>query len=501
MHERRRYRAPLATYEQSQQNGSTRLLEGQALSTTGDIYVDKQPLDRREGAYRVTEAHSVTRNAQFVASLRSTVTPAKWATWFSSVRLELGEDALAVVAPSAFHLHWLQDHYTELIESLAADHLGPDVVVRYTVDEPQSSDQAPEAASHPAPSATAVGKPTSTSRAEGKYVFDTYVVGQSNRLALAAAMAVADKPGEHYNPLFLYGGAGLGKTHLLHAIGHYARTHQPSTSVRYINSENFFNEFVDGIRRKRMDAFKQRYRTIDLLLLDDVQFFQGKEQVLEEVFHTFNTLYDLHRQIVLSCDRPPRDLGIEERLRSRFQWGLLADIGPPDVETRLAILRRNAEYAPTPVPASVLEFIAHHVTDNIRELEGALTRVTAYAALTNQPITLDLAKDQLRDLIPATTGRPPTGHEIVAIAAASYGFSVADLQGPSRRGPVVEARHTAMYLCRSHTDLSLPKIGKLFGGRDHSTVSHAIDKMGKMIKSDPEVAGTFARLSEQLWAT
>ena len=448
----------------------------------------------------MAEAHSVTRNAQFVANLRSIVAPGKWTTWFSAVRLELSDHALQVVAPSDFHLHWLQDHYKELIESLASDHLGPEVVVRYVVDEPPSPEPAPDAAPSAAPAARTETRLAAATRFERKYVFDTYVMGQSNRLALAAAMAVADKPGQYYNPLFIYGGAGLGKTHLLHAIGHHARTYRPSTSVRYINSENFFNEFVDGIRRKRMDAFKQRYRTIDLLLLDDVQFFQGKEQILEEVFHTFNTLYDLDRQIVLSCDRPPKDLGIEDRLRSRFQWGLLADISPPDVETRLAILQRNAEYAPTPVPAKVLDFIAHHFTDNIRELEGALTRVTAYAALTNQPITLDLARDQLRDLIPANPGRPPTGPEILAMAAASYGFSVADLQGPSRRGPVVLARHTAMYLCRSLTDLSLPKIGKLFGGRDHSTVSHAIDKIGKLIHSDPEVARTVTRLSEKLCA-
>ncbi|MDE0288059.1 MAG: chromosomal replication initiator protein DnaA [bacterium] len=452
----------------------------------------------------MTEAHSVTGNARFVANLRSIVAPSKWTTWFSAVRMEFTDETLQVVAPSDFHLHWLQDHYREVIESLAADHLGPEVIVHYAVDEPAPPAPPPD---DPAPAVptdstdpAAAATPTSTSRFERKYVFDTYVVGQSNRLARAAAMAVADKPGEHYNPLFIYGGAGLGKTHLLHAIGHHARTHRPSASVRYINSENFFNEFVDGIRRKRMDAFKQRYRSIDLLLLDDVQFFQGKEQVLEEVFHTFNTLYDLDRQIVLSCDRPPKDLGIEDRLRSRFQWGLLADIGPPDVETRLAILQRNAEYAPTPVPGMVLEFIAQHVTDNIRELEGALTRVTAYAALTNQPITLDLAKDQLRDLIPATPGRPPTGPEILAMTAATHGFSVGDLQGPSRRGPVVLARHSAMYLCRTLTDLSLPKIGKLFGGRDHSTVSHAIDKIGKLITSDPETARMIARLSEKLCA-
>ena len=452
----------------------------------------------------MAEAQFVTHDDQFITDLRSIVPPTKWATWFSAVHLELGEDTLRVIAPSDFHILWLREHYQALIESLAADHLGPDVSVQYLVEDPPSvtatapRDWPPAAAAPPPEPPSQVAEPAYAPRFLRKYVFDNFVVGQSNRLAVAAAMAVSEKPGEYYNPLFIYGGAGLGKTHLLHATGHHTRTNRPSAAVRYITSENFFNEFVNCIRRKRMDAFKHRYRTIDLLLLDDIQFFQGKEQILEEVFHTFNALYELDKQMVLSCDRPPKDLGIEERLRSRFQWGLLTDIGPPDVETRLAILRRNADFAPTPVPEDVLEFIARHVTDNIRELEGALTRVTAYAALTDQSITLDLAQSELRDLIPTTAGRPPTGPEILALAALSYGFSVTDLQGPSRRQPLVMARQIGMYLCRHLTDLSLPKIGKLFGGRDHTTVMHAVSKITKLLPSDPELARQVSRLSKTL---
>ena len=455
----------------------------------------------------MAEAHRVTRNDQFVDDLRAVVPSAKWSTWFSAVRLELSDESLVVTAPSDFHIRWLRDHYQDLIASLASDYLGPAVPVEYVLD-PSSSLAEPAPLGplgadddlSPEPTASIQG-PVITSHFLQRYVFDTFVVGQSNRLALAAAQAVSEKPGKYYNPLFIYGGAGLGKTHLLHAIGHQAHLNTPSASVRYINSESFFNEFVDCIRRKRMDSFKHRYRTIDLLLLDDIQFFQGKEQILEEVFHTFNTLYELEKQIVLSCDRPPKDLGIEERLRSRFQWGLLTDIGPPDVETRLAILRRNAGYAPKPIPEDVLEFIARHITDNIRELEGALTRVTAYAALTNQPITLDLAQSQLSDLIPATAGRPPTGKEILALVAISHGFSIKELEGPSRRQPLVMARQIGMYLCRHLTDLSLPKIGKLFGGRDHTTVIHGVTKITKLLLTDQELAADVSGLSETLWST
>ncbi len=457
----------------------------------------------------MVEADTVAHNAEFLKNnLRSIVPPGRWVRWFSEVGLEIEKHTLRVVLPSDFHLQWVQSRYRDLIESLAFDHLGDGVVVEYTVGTPTLMDSSAPAAlpasptdAHPRPAGPSPDATAGdSSRFEWKYRFDMFVAGPSNELALASAKAVSEYPGQQYNPLFLFGRAGLGKTHLLHAIGHRIHSLRPDSAVRYTNSENFFNEFINGIRRKQMDLFKQRYRSIDVLLLDDIQFFEGKEQVLEEVFHTFNTLHDLDKQIVLSCDRPAKDLGMEDRLISRIQWGLVADLHPPPVETRLAILRRNAEYAPSPVPPEVIDLIAHHITDNIRELEGALTRVTAYAGFTNQPITLDLARDQLRDLIPTTSGRPPTGPEIVALTAASYGLSVSDLEGPSRRGPTVKARHVAMYLCRSLTDLSLQKIGKLFGGRDHSTASHAVNKVTKLMQSDPAMARRITQLREELGA-
>lgn len=455
----------------------------------------------------MAEPQRVTRRAELIASLRSNLSPSKWSTWFTGVRIELTEQTLDVVAPTDFHSHWLQDHYQGLIGSLACDYLGSDVTVRYLTASPPLEDPDVPPTHVPAPPEHSI-QPSAPgnsfeqgSRYLDKYVFDNFIVGPSNRLALAAAMAVAEKPGQHYNPLFLYGGAGLGKTHLLYAIGHRALATRPDTSIRCISSETFFNDFVEGIRRKRMDDFKHRFRTVDLLLLDDVQFFQGKEQVLEELFHTFNALHQFDKQIVLTCDRPPKDLGIEERLRSRFQWGLLADIGPPEVETRLAILRRHAGYAPKQVPDAVLDFIAQHITDNIRELEGALTKVTAFAALTEQPITLDLAQEQLADLIPTPSGRPPTAAEIIAVVAASYGVSLTEMAGPSRREPLVTARQIAMYLIRTLTDLSLPKIGKQLGGRDHSTVLHGVNKIIRLVKADPQFAHRITDLSRKLGST
>jgi chromosomal replication initiator protein len=312
-------------------------------------------------------------------------------------------------------------------------------------------------------------------------------------------MAVAEQPGSHYNPLFIYGHAGLGKTHLLHAVGHHRRELAAESVVRYVSSEQFFNEFINGIRRKRMDEFKSRYRTIDVLLLDDVQFFEGKEQILEEFFHTFNSLYEAGKQLVISADRPPKHLStIEDRLRSRFEWGLLTDIQPPDVETRLAILRKNAEFAAAPVPRDVLTFIAELVLDNIRELEGALTRVTAYAALTHEKITLDMAQDVLQDLRPQAESTPLDAQAIITQTARTYGLDEADLVGPSRKQPLARSRQIAMYLCRELTDLSLPKIGARFGGRDHTTVIHAVEKVKSLMKSDKQVYDEVTDLSHQL---
>ena len=410
-----------------------------------------------------------------------------------------------VIAPADLHSNWVRDKHGNLIESMAAKHFGAETGVDYLVadlhnDTPLLFDDDDE------PTQEALPEPLADipigSRSLGKYVFDNFIVGQSNRFSWAAAMAVSEKPGEHYNPLFIYGGAGLGKTHLLHAVGHHTLEMKPRALVRYVTSENFFNEFIDGIRRKRMDEFKARYRTTDVLLLDDVQFFEGKEQILEEFFHTFNSLYESGKQMVISSDRSPKNLStLEDRLRSRFEWGLMTDIQPPDIETRLAILRKNADFAPTPVPEGVLEFIARHVPNNIRELEGALTRVTAFAALTDQAITLEIAHDVLRDLLPSADARPPTGEEILSATAAAFGYSHEDMQGPSRRQPLVLSRQIAMYLCRELTDLSLPKIGKLFGGRDHTTVLHAVDKVTRLLPSDPEVFDMVAELSQTLRKT
>jgi chromosomal replication initiator protein len=414
---------------------------------------------------------------------------------------------LVLEAPSDFHLRWVRDRHLDAIREAAAVTLGRGTAVVLQVRQREMNEPGPIEAARPAPSTEPDAPATADEDALAhpvtvKYTFDNFVVGPSNRFAHAAAMAVAEQPGSHYNPLFLYADAGLGKTHLLHAVGRFRRDLEPRSVVRYVSSEQFFNEFINGIRRKRMDSFKERYRTIDLLLLDDVQFFEGKEQILEEFFHTFNCLYEAGKQLVISSDRHPKHLStLEDRLRSRFEWGLLTDIQPPDVETRLAILRKNAEYAPLSVPSDVLNFIAENVLDNIRELEGALTRVTAYAALTHEIISLEMAREVLRDLSPTGGIRPIDAGEIIERVAVAGGFMRAELLGPSRRQPLARFRQIAMYLCRQHTDLSLPKIGAEFGGRDHTTVLHAVDKIKTLMRSDAHVYQQVASLSQDLRRT
>ncbi|NIA24004.1 MAG: chromosomal replication initiator protein DnaA [Gammaproteobacteria bacterium] len=432
------------------------------------------------------------------SALRARVSPVTWQTWFAHLSYQFADERLRVVAPSEFHVRWVREKHAVVLEEAAQAVFGPGVSVSFSVDTSEDllnvdwEEEEPAAEEKPP-------APRQESFLGAKYTFDNFVVGQSNRFAHAAAMAVAERPGMHYNPLFVYAGAGLGKTHLLRAVGHQYHELNPDSVVRYVTSEGFFNEFIDGIRRKRMDEFKARYRTTNVLLLDDVQFFEGKEQILEEFFHTFNSLYESGKQMVFSCDRHPKHLStLEDRIRSRFEWGLLTDIQPPDVETRLAILRKNADYAPLPVPEEVLHFIAQHVRANIRELEGALTRVTAYAALTDQHISLEIAQDVLQDLTPAGMPRPITADEIIAATAAAYGFAVMDLRSPSRKQPLVRSRQVAMYLCRELTDLSLPKIGALFGGRDHTTVMHAIDRINTLITSDPQIFDKVTALSQQL---
>ena len=343
------------------------------------------------------------------------------------------------------------------------------------------------------------GGRTDQSRLNPKYTFDTFVIGSSNRFAHAAAIAVAEAPAKAYNPLFIYGESGLGKTHLLHGIGHYARTLYTGLRVRYVSSEEFTNDFINSIRDDKAQAFQRRYRDVDVLLIDDIQFLQGKVQTQEEFFHTFNTLHNANKQIVITSDLPPKQLQqFEERMRSRFEWGLITDVQPPDLETRIAILRKKAAQERLSAPPEVLEYIASKIATNIRELEGALIRVTAFASLNRQPVDLALAEIVLKDLIPDSTGPEITSATIMAQTSAYFGLSLEDLCGSSRSRVLVNARQIAMYLCRELTDLSLPKIGQQFGGRDHTTVMHADKKIRALMAERRSVYNQVTELTNRI---
>jgi chromosomal replication initiator protein len=346
---------------------------------------------------------------------------------------------------------------------------------------------------------TQVPEQVELTRLNPKYTFDTFVIGASNRFAHAAAVAVAEAPAKAYNPLFVYGDSGLGKTHLLHAIGHYARHLFPHVKVRYVNSEEFTNDFINSIRDDKAANFQRRYRDVDVLLIDDIQFLQGKVQTQEEFFHTFNTLHNANKQVVITSDVPPKMLsGFESRMRSRFEMGLLTDVQPPDLETRIAILRKKAIQERLSVPDDVLEFIASRISTNIRELEGALIRVTAFASLNRQPVDMSLAEIVLRDLIPDDVASQVTPATIMAQTAAYFGLTLDDLQGQSRSRVLVTARQIAMYLCRELTDLSLPKIGQQFGGRDHTTVMHAEKKIRQLMAERRAIYNQVTELTNRI---
>ncbi len=441
----------------------------------------------------------------FHSRLRDVIGIAKWETWIRPLSVTLDDGALVLEAPNRFNATWVRDNYTHQITEIASSVWAEPHEVSITV---APAPEVPEPVEEPLPRqasfdtaiphGTTNGYPVTTNLV-ARYSFENFVVGQSNRFAHAAAQAVAEQPGRHYNPLFIYASAGLGKTHLLHAVGQHRLELDPSATVRYVTSEAFFNDFINSIRRKRMEDFKDRYRNVNLLLLDDVQFFEGKEQVLEEFFHTFNSLYEAGNQLVISSDRAPRELRtVEDRLRSRFEWGLTTDIQSPDIETRLAILRKNAAGATTPVPGEVLEFIAQNVADNIRELEGALTRVTAFATLTHERVTLDLAASVLRDVVRLQSEEPLTADAIISSVGQYYEISREDLTGSSRRQPLARQRQIAMYVCREHTGLSLPRIGQAFGGRDHTTVMHAVEKIKGLLQTDKDVYDQVTDITQQL---
>ncbi|MEA9985389.1 MULTISPECIES: chromosomal replication initiator protein DnaA [Subtercola] len=336
-------------------------------------------------------------------------------------------------------------------------------------------------------------------RLNPKYSFDNFVIGGSNRFAHAAAVAVAEAPAKAYNPLFIYGDSGLGKTHLLHAIGHYAMSLYPGVRVRYVSSEEFTNDFINSIANNRGAAFHSRYRDIDLLLIDDIQFLQGKAETQEAFFHTFNTLHDHNKQVVITSDLPPKHLtGFEDRMRTRFEWGLITDVQTPDLETRIAILRKKAQSEKLQVPDEILEYMATKVSSNVRELEGTLIRVTAYASLTRNPVDLALVQTVLKDLITLDDDNVIAPVDIIGHTAEYFKLSVDDLYGSSRSQAIATARQIAMYLCRELTSLSLPKIGQLFGGRDHTTVMYANNKIGKLMTEKRSIYNQVTEISTRI---
>ena len=439
--------------------------------------------------------------------IRQEVKDAVWKTWFEGLEpVSVDTSSITVSAPSWIVRDRIDERFAALIEdaltTVTKRNLNINIVVRKSPEADMSLFDVAELDVKPAtkapldhanageplpvsspPSAAPAAVASTSSSLNKRYTFDAFVIGSSNRFAHAAAQRVAESPASSYNPLFIYGDSGLGKTHLLHAIGHYVIENFQSKRVRYVSTETFMNDFVDAIRNNTQMTFKRAYRECDVLLVDDIQFMEGKESLQEEFFHTFNWLYESSKQIVLSSDRHPRSIAtLEDRLRSRFEWGLTTDVQPPELETRLAILRKKAESERIPIPAEVLELIATNVRDNIRELEGALIRVSAYSSLNRQAPTLETATNILSDLLEGNRPRQITPKLILEETSTAFGFSIEDICGPSRRRPLVRARQISMYVFRELTDFSYPAIAREFGGRDHTTVIHAVDKVAGLMK-------------------
>lgn len=416
---------------------------------------------------------------------------------------------LLLSTPNQFAKDFLELRVKSALNEILTNQLGQKINIAVTVDENLEVEQPYEDLSDQTvldvQPKSGTGRdlgnkaPVEQSQLNPRYIFETFVIGASNRFAHAAAVAVAEAPAKAYNPLFIYGESGLGKTHLLHAIGAYAKELYGSVRVRYVSSEEFTNDFINSIRDDKASVFQRRYRDLDVLLVDDIQFLENKERTQEEFFHTFNTLYNANKQIVISSDRPPKQLTtLEDRLRSRFEWGLITDIQPPELETRIAILRKKAAQDKLNAPDDVLEYIASKISSNIRELEGALIRVTAFASLNRQPVDMGLAEIVLKDLIPDQAGPEITSSTIMAQTASYFSLTLEDLCGTSRSRVLVNARQIAMYLCRELTELSLPKIGQTFGGRDHTTVMHADRKIRQLMAERRSIYNQVTELTTRI---
>jgi chromosomal replication initiator protein len=459
------------------------------------------------------------------ALLRAQVSDPVWHTAFEGIRaVDYDGRTLTLGVPSPLAKERIEGRYLGLVRDALVEADAGHAQLRLQIDRPEPQDiwtvAVPEGpATQPAPTPHdtpgAPGSHANGASADGRrlqppgagmggtelntrYTFENFVTGGSNRFAHAAAQSVAEMPARKFNPLFIYGDAGLGKTHLLQSIASYVHDNYPSYQVRYVTSETFLNEFIDSMHSDSRDAFKRRYRDVDVLLVDDVQFFEGKQETVEEFFHTFNHLHQTSRQIVLSSDRSPDQIGIEDRLRSRFQQGLMTDIQPPELETRLAILRKKAELETHPIPSDVLEFIATNITDNIRVLEGALIRVSAFANLTHEPLTVERSAQVLADLLSENQPRPITPKLILEETAKYFGFTVEEIISKHRQRPLVTARQIAMYVMRELTELSYPNIAREFGGRDHTTVIHAVEKIGALMSKDRQIYDQVTRLQQSV---
>ena len=424
--------------------------------------------------------------------------PVGYSTWFKETRLISIEGNLMVIeVQNQFNQDILSTRYLPLIKNSAAQVLNREYDFEFVLPNLSDSSNLEKLSIK---QRDKLQDPLNTqSNLNPRYTFDTFVVGNSNRLAHAAALAVAESPAKAYNPLFLYGGVGLGKTHLMHSIAHYIASQNANSKILYASSEKFTNELINSIRDDKNEAFRNKYRNIDVLLIDDIQFVVGKERTQEEFFHTFNTLHDANKQIIISSDRPPKEIEtLEERLRSRFEWGLIADIQAPDLETRIAILRKKAELEGLSVPEDVLLFIAKTIISNIRELEGALNRIIAFSSLANRPITVELANEALKDLISRDTPKVITAEYIQEIVATHFHLKPEEFKSSKRTRSIAFPRQIAMYLSRKLTDLSLPKIGKQFGGRDHTTIIHGYEKISKQMKTDIELTQTVNELEKRI---
>ncbi|MCL6441995.1 MAG: chromosomal replication initiator protein DnaA [Alicyclobacillus sp.] len=427
-------------------------------------------------------------------------------TWFGGSKVagfDASQNLLTVSVPSLFVRNWLEQHYTGTIENALAALSEMDLAVRFILQPSAASNQTASTPDADVKTASTPAEPAIQSAGPSllipRYTFETFVVGASNRFTHAACLAVSENPGHSYNPLFIYGGVGLGKTHLMHAIGHNVRRRNPQAKVAYLSTERFVNEFIASIRENSTGEFRNRYRSIDVLLIDDIQFIANKEQTQEEFFHTFNALHEATKQIVITSDRPPKEIPtLEDRLRSRFEWGLLTDIQPPDLETRIAILQRKAKADGLNIPEEVTHYIANQVDSNIRELEGALIRVIAYSSLVNQEITLDLAQEALKDIIAPNRSKVIQVNQILKVIGDHFGLKPDDFKAKKRTRDVAFPRQIAMYLTRELTDLSLPRIGDAFGGRDHTTVMHACEKVAAELSHNTELKQTINRLTEAI---